>query len=449
MRKMLAAVLAFACAWGLEPTPAGAYGLPITIALSGDPSPVAGFDYHRFANPVVSDAGDGSLAFHGITKEASAGGRGRGIFKESVAAGGSTVALNGATSPDGFVYRNLGRTTSNSIRPSTNASGEVVWVALLSGGHGGIYRDAAGTVTVVNVLGDDVIGVTGLLDVFGRPRIVDGTADIFFRATISGATIVGGVEVDEGLFRCSGGNRNCSTGTGTVTALVLKNDPVPDRPGREFCEFLGLEASTFGIAFFAVTKNDCADTLELETLGTFRRELASGTIETLALEGEPTETGGTQYASFSEDENPAINNGGTVAFGAKTDQGIKVLFICDPVTCPAAPATAAVLQGTPDPAGNIYEGFREPDLSDAGVLAFRAQSRGADGEKKNGMYVKPLAGSIETIALKGDPVPGQPDTEFADFRRPAMTSSGTVAFWARVKRSVSPSRVDGVFIAVP
>ena len=94
---------------------------------------------------------------------------------------------------------------------------------------------------------------------------------------------------------------------------------MPDRPGRQFCDFSGLDISSYGIAFRASTQLDCSDGGESPLVGIFRMPLF-GAIETVALSGETSEPfpvpAGTTYSSINS--GPTINNSGTVAFGAST-----------------------------------------------------------------------------------------------------------------------------------
>src|SRR2546427_832672 len=168
--------------------------------------------------------------------------------------------------------------------------------------------------------------------------------DVAFEATIAGGAVVstmaGTVVVNQGLFRCSGGNGNCSVahgGTGTLTTLALVNDAVPDRSGRTFCSFGKLAASTAGVAFHAITQLDCADITEPPAAGEFRKLLANP-IETVALQGEAANPnpspGGTIYVLPID---VAISNSGVVAFLSATVTGSvasSAVYRCTPPACP-------------------------------------------------------------------------------------------------------------------
>jgi len=332
-----------------------------------------------------------------------------------------------------------------------NTTGSVAFEARLSGGTTGVFRDGP---TTVALLGDTVPGVTGLLSGFSSAFITDASA-VVFRGTISGAASVGGVDLDEGIFRCSGGDGDCSSGTGSLETLVLRNDLVDDRPGRELCHLYEPAASDFGVAFYADTKEDCADGGEFTRRGVFRLAYG-GSIETIALEGEPCEpepgTGGTTYGLIRN--GPDIANDGSVVFKARTT-GIlsnSVLYLCDFATCPAAPAEAAVNQGQADPDGNVFKYFSTPAVSDAGDMAFKARGRGATGTV-TGVYVRRGDWTLETIALTEQLVPNLlPQSQFSKIRAKGsgidMSSGGRVAFKAKVKRTLPPRfNLEGIFLA--
>jgi hypothetical protein len=348
---------------------------------------------------------------------------------------------------------------------------------------------------------------TGLLRDFSFARIAT-SGDVAFIGSISGGAVVLGVEVNEGIFRCTGGDGNCSSGTGTLQTLALVNDPIPDRPGRKLCNFTGLAASSFGVAFSATTKLDCGTASEAALLGVFRKPVA-GPIVTVALQGEASEPfptpGGTIYGlprtavaisdighvafvattsgvtsttttsstSTSTSSTSSTSTTSSTAIVTTTSSSVTTssvtttstsstttstatppllattaIFLCDPATCPAAPATAAVTRGVLDDAGNAFSTFSSPGVSLAGDITF--SSRVAQpGFHGSGVYIRRSGGDIETVALTGDPVP--PPSPSAVFKRltdpPAMSPGGRVTFRGRIKASVAPRSRRGIFLA--
>ncbi|HJQ83612.1 MAG TPA: hypothetical protein VKA21_06030 [Candidatus Binatia bacterium] len=413
-----------------------------TVALQNEQSPETSFFYKKFEKPAVSDAAGQRVAVF-----ARLAGK-KCIFSlDPDSNADSTVACRRDPTPDGHVFTKLGQKLGDE---SINTSSTTAFAARLSSGRGGVFR--SGPAFVANI-GDPVPAPgTGLLKAFSYARISDA-GDVVFEATISGGAVVLGTEVNAGLFRCTGGNGNCSAatgGTGTLSTLVLVNDAVPDRPGRKFCKLFALDGSTYGIAFRAETQLDCASTIEVPLDGIFRRTVA-GTLVTVALEGEASNPfpspGGTTYLRL--DGPPTIANTGMVAFQGTTTGNLtnNVLYVCDPATCPLAPADDAITQGNFDDDGNVFRTFSGPAVSDVGDIAFSGKAEGALGAL-DGLWVRRrLTSDTETIALPGDPVPGSnPAAVFYQLFAPSMSGGGKVAFGGRIARAVAPRKLRGVFI---
>ncbi len=402
------------------------------VALKGEQTPQPGIFYRKFSPPVVCDAPGAHVAVY----DRSPGKRC--IFKLDPDAGpDTTVACEKDSSPDSA--RRFQRFGPETI----NATATVAWSSRIEFGRNGIFR---GDPTKVDLVGDPVPAPgTGLLDKLSFASITD-TGDVAFESTISGSG------AKQGLFRCTGGDGNCSSGgTGTLQTVLLAGDPVPDRAGRAFCTFEGLAASTFGIAFRALTKLDCSNNGETALDGVFRKP-TSGSATTIALVGEGAapfpNPGGTTYAGFVG--GPAIENLGAVAFVASTvgPGGTSAVYRCDPGTCPASPALALVIRGDLDGNGNAFRTFSPPAISAARDVAFNARSTGPAGIV-DGVYVRRQAGPIDTIAKTGDTVPNYVPTSV--FRvlvtPPSMSAAGKVAFKSRIRRSVSPRNLEGVFVS--
>jgi hypothetical protein len=408
-----------------------------TVALQNAPSPEAPFVYKKFDRPAVSDAaGERVAVFARLAGKKC-------LFALDSAGSGTTVVCVHDLTPDALhVFTKI---ATNLGDASINAASAVAWAARYSAGRAGVFRSGP---AVVADIGDPVpVPGTGLLQAFSYARITDAD-DVLFVATISG-----GGAVAQGIFRCSGGNGNCSAasgGTGTLTALALVNDPVPDRPGRAFCKFLELDASTYGATFRAATQLDCSDGGETPAVGVFRRPVA-GPTATVALEGEactPTPIpGGTTYLRLPSA--PGISNGGMVAFQGTTGGLLvnNVVYLCDPATCPASPATDGVAQGDFDGNGNMFRTFSPPDVSDAGDVAFSAKVSGPAGTR-DALYIRRFDDSLETIVLADvTPVPSSsPAAIFDQAFAPRMSSAGKVTFGGRIERNASPSKLRGVFL---
>ena len=408
-----------------------------TVALQNDPSPRAPYLYRRFREVAVSDAVGQHVAVIAQLRGT------RCLFKldPDGVVPGATAACRHDPTPDALVFGNPGG-------PSIDVAGDVAFAAPVNPGRSGVFRSDP---TFVATTGDPAPApATGSLERFVFGRLSD-TGDVAFEATIDGGALVGGVRVDQGLFLCSGGNGNCSAangGTGVLGRLALVNDAVPDRPGREFCSFAQLDASTFGIAFRASTQLDCADTAEPPAVGVFRKP-AGGPIETLALQGEAANPnpspGGTVYVL---PQPPAISNTGVVAFvsavtGSTTTAAI---YRCTPGICPASPAQAAVSPGDTDVDGNVLINLETPEVSDAGDIAFHARVAPPSAHKVEALYIKRAAGSLDRIVLVGDVVPGSsPVATFRGLGQPSASPAGKVAFVGRIRRG-TPPQLHGVFV---
>jgi len=421
---------------------AGAFAYPAraatlkTVAVQNTLSPEMTFAYRKFGDVAISDASPRRAAVFAQLRGAKC------LFKLDPDGGpGATVACQRGPTPDGRAFGNLGV-------PSINVAGEAGLASRVTQGRTGVYR---GDPTVVATTGDAVPAPgSGLMKTLSFGRITDA-GDVAFESTISGGAVVLGVEVNQGIFRCDGGNGNCSVangGTGVLTTLALVNDAVPDRAGREFCAFEELAASSFGIAFRASTKLDCANNAELEAVGVFRQPVG-GPIQTIALQGEASNPfpapGGTTYLL---PQAPTIANTGIVAFQASTT-GIlatTVLYRCAPATCPASPADDAVSAGETDgpPDNNLFVSFfTAPGVNDAGDIVFDARIRQLSGVHQ-GIYIKRAAGALDVVARTGD-LSSIPAATFFDFAPPAMSPGGKVVFPARVKQTASPHTLRAVF----
>lgn len=411
------------------------------VAQQNDPSPLAGFTYQRFGDLDISDAPGERVVVYGRLRGRQC------LFRiDPDNDPDSTVACQRGVTPDQRALRRIGP-------PSINATSAVAFAARVSQGRSGVYRDG---ISIVALFGDTApcVGAAPILEQLAYGRITDSGA-VGFTATMTGCTVP---EVNDGVFMCSGGNGNCSTqaifgGTGVRTTIALAGDMVPDRPGRFFCDFHELDASDYGVVFRASTKLDCANNAEIEATGVFRRTFpALGLIQTIALQGEagnpPATTLGVPTLA------PAISNTGMVAFAAGATTGsltTAYLYLCDPATCPLAPAEPAASLGQADDDGNVFKTFSAPGVSDSGDVGFSARVRGAT-RINDGLFrairIPAMPFDIQKIAVSDDPVPGTVPTAF--FRAlpgpSAMSPSGRVVSRATIVRSVTPRRTNNVIV---
>ena len=436
MNRRMGLVLVSLLAWGASSAHAATLE---KVAIEGDLAPDPGFFYHRkFLRPAVSDAAGQHVVASVRLIPATA--RQCLVAFDPGPGPDGLVACRKDTSPDGHLFSKLGD-------PTINIAGNTAWAATVGFGLSGVYRGSPPT--VVAFTGDPSPAGSGLLKTFSSAAITDA-GDVVFEAGISGGAVVLGVTVDHGYFRCMGGDGNCSTGgTGTAQTLVLRNDPIPDRPGRKLCKLLTFSASLYGIAFQASTQMDCASTTEGPLSGIFRKPFV-GTVTTVALQGEASEPnpvpGGTIYGNVNGP--PAINDTGTVAFRGQTIGlvGNDIIYLCDPVSCPASPATVAVRQGDQDDIGNFFRRLSSPGVSSAGDVAFQALFTGA--QRGSAVYIRRAAGgTIEPVARENDIAPGvSPAAQFTFFGPASMSPAGKVAFKAKVRFFTAAGRREGYFL---
>lgn len=441
VRTSLVGLIVLGCALALVAGGhSSAYAQVTTVLVKGDPAPIAAGVYKGFRRPVASDAPLASLAFESKVRSAVLGGV-RGIFADDPIGAGSAVVLRGDISPSGHQFRRLSR-------PSANALGDVWYQARLSGSERGEYGVSGTESSVVGMPAP--APAAGVLDNFSRPA-TSGNGDVVFHATIAGAATISGIMADELIMRCTGGDRDCNGGTGTPELLVLKTDPIPDRPGRIICDLgEGVGASTFGIAFRATTKLDCTDIGEVALDGVFRLAFG-GAIETVALTGEMSNpspfVGGTSYNQF--DSVPAIEDDGIVAFAAATT-GVQIsdfIFRCDPGLCPVAPAEVWVESGEVDASGYALSRFDAIGINDAADVVFWSLARSVLSGQGPAIYVKrDGTGTFERIAGKGDQVPDQLlGSVFGKVRLPSMSPGGRIVWRSKMKRVVGGG-TDALFL---
>ncbi len=426
-------------AWlGLVLPPAIAQAQIQTIVLKGETAPEPMSIYRSFRQPQASDAPLARVAFLGKIRTATGGASG--LFTEDPIAPGATLALRDDLAPSGQLYRRFSR-------PAVNVLGDAVFHAELSGGETGIYGLGPSNVARTGDLAP--FPLNGSLSELSRPELT-AAGDVVFHSTISGGSLISGVIVDEMILRCSGGDRDCSTGTGVLEILAAVADPVPDRPGRLLCSVSDrFGASPFGVVFHAVTKLDCTDLLEVPFEGLFRVPFG-GVIATIALQGEQSNpflgVGGTVYGSFSG--SPAIENDGIVAFiGITTGVfSTEIVFRCDPALCPLIPAEAWVQTGDSDPSLFTVSKFTGLGISDAADVVFEATINEL-GDKARAIYAKrDASGLLEPIVVRGDPVPGSmPAATFGELREPTVSPGGRIAWRARIKRLIGGG-TEGFFL---
>ncbi len=453
-RRLLGYVLA---ALIIVPAARGEAATLKAIAIQGEASPVGAAVYTKFAKrgPAIGANAGERVVFEGLAKSPKV----KGIFAHDPDDDGSLVAQKGAAAPDSLVFKTFQKRFLN---PAIDSTGTIALAAKLKQGFGeAVYvRKAGGTsLSTVARTGDVATGLaSGFLKRFqySEPIGLVATTAVAFIAVISDMPNVGGVDVDQVVYACAGGDLDCHAGSGTLTPMVALQDAVDDRPGQEICKISHLAGSEYGVAFRADISSDCLTVPAVQ--GVFRMAFGvpAGSVQTLALVGEPAEFPMSSYTQFRRAID--INNDGAVAFRARTNStlslGVKTTqFICDPATCPAAPAEAAVSVGDLLPGGNAIKAMESGRtvISDAGDLAFFARSKGPSAGKK-GIYIRRANSTIDVVAEKGDTAPMlnpmDPAATFSAFASAvAISDDGRVAFRAKIKRDTGPKKSrQGIFV---
>jgi len=449
----------------LGATDAEAASLKAVTAQEAD-SAVTGYRYRRLKVPEIGDQGD-RVVFFGITK-ANPGfsGKPQGAFAHDPDGGGHTVGLKFDVTAESDLIRKV-------VDWDIDSEGNAVYIAKTSGGRG-IYREGPSTVVlssmpaaglasgvlkefefVQSVFGSDTLGDpfgSEGLDLFGSDTT--GNEAVVFLAKVPGGPVVDGVELDQGVYACAGGDLNCFAGTGTLSLLVTNNTPVSNVPGRELCGIRKLAASAYGVVVKGESKDDCTDNAEIGLLGLFRKAY-NGPLEMLAILGGPAQPdpapGGTTYSDLGKRFD--MNDSGQVVFLART-AGVsskRSLYLCD-TACPATPAEQAVPMNMLAPNGDPISDLRaiSTRISNAGEIAFWARTKGLNG-RSTFILLRQTNGTLVTVAEEGGVAPKlDPADPIALFRRfdreISISPGGRVAFKAKIKRAYGPKRSrDAIF----
>jgi T5SS/PEP-CTERM-associated repeat protein len=191
----------------------GAVGPLTQIARETAASPIGGPGLTDFDDPVLND--DGQVAFTAVRFFSIGGTMADGVFRGS---GGplTTIALEGNAAPDANGAFSL------FAGPALNASGEVAFLALLSGTtfDQGVFVGFGGRVTQVAREGQSAPDGNGTFLAFGAPGL-NSSGQLAFRGFLTGTS--GGTSDGEGVFRGSGG---------PLTQIARGGQPPPDGDGR-------------------------------------------------------------------------------------------------------------------------------------------------------------------------------------------------------------------------
>ena len=164
---------------------------------------------------------------------------------------------------------------------------------------------------------------------------------------------------------------------------------------------------------------------------------SASALDALALEGDIAPgTGGGTYTFF---EDLSINESGAVAFSAFLSGGSagRGLFVES-----ATASGVIVLEGDPAPApavGNFAVPYG-PQIADNGDVVFTSTLTSNPGA---GVLFRASGGTIQVVALPGDPAPGSGGGTFSSLPAwPAANSAGQIAFVAGIANG---NRLTGIY----
>jgi hypothetical protein len=387
MPAPVSAVLLASLAMHFVPVPAAAQVVVTPVAITGGAAPSGG-DYRGLGeNPALNASGQVAF-FAGLT-----GGSATGNF---VGSPGSlaTAALAGSAAPAGGNYASL-------FVPQINASGQVAFIASLTGGSAGsgIFAGAPGSMQAAALKGSASPGGGGTYnDFFGAPAL-NAAGQVTFLGLLTGGTSSQGIFVGA---------------PGSVQAAALVGAAAP--AGGTYTSFGGGFPSLNSagqVAFSASLTGGSSNT------GIFKG--TPGSLQAVALQGSAAPAGG-NYGDVSQ--SPGLNAAGQVAFTCDLTGGSSTDGVF--VGVPGSVQTVA-LAGTAAPAGGNYSDFGGfgAFVNHSGQVAFYAHLTG--GSSTSGIFVG-APGAVQATALQGLLAPSGNGATFNDFLDLAVNASGQVVF---------------------
>lgn len=350
---------------------------PVTIALSGDPTSLAGGGNHSFENTTLTRTlNDNSVFF---TSEIPGGTADYGEFLDS---GGSISNLmnTGDNLPAGA------RVVLRTFKPG--AAGDFVgFLAARAGGRASlaVHNIATQSTSIITTDGD-VAPETGggRLSVLTPNTIfVNSSGKVAFAARILG----GSESVNSAIY--------VGTPGGNLSKVVIGNE-VDAGTGRTFTA-LNLNLVTPSAI------NDAGQvvfTTQLSFGPNLIRGLFVGSVGTtpakIAVVGDMLSDGRT-LQNFFGTNGFWINSSGQVLFPAATTGGTG-LYVGSPGTTPVK----VVASGDDGPGGSAFIGFAPPAFNDSGEVAFLATLTGGPA---GGVFVGSTSGPPVALALDGNPAP--------------------------------------------
>jgi hypothetical protein len=342
-----------------------------------------------------------------------------------------TIVQEGQAAPDGNgSFSGLSSIPSGDAYPPTlNNAGQVAFWAPLVGTIGGtntegLFRGSGGVVTQIVRNGWAVPDNNGTYNDSYWPLSpsLNGSGQVAFFSTVNGCMNCG-----PGIFRGNGGDRT------SLTQIVRTGYITP------FATFYSLSTPSLNdlgqVAFSAFTFNNYLSNFVFRADGTTLTRIAYGN------EPAPDGNGSLNGGSFTD---PALNNGGLVAFGDTVDYTVGGsnaygLFRGDGNTL-----TQIVRWDQPVPDGNgRFEtgngrGTALESMNNAGQIVFSTYIAGTTGGTNVSGIYRGDGVTLTKIAREGEPAPDSNGMTFGDLapsgetprNNIAINDSGQVAFLA-------------------
>ena len=273
--------------------------------------------------------------------------------------------------------------------------------------------DAVGTTTVVADTTTAAPDGNGSFSSFGFDVALNDAGQAAFRGGLTGTS--GGFNDDSGIFRGDGT---------TLTQIARAGQAAPDNNGSlsNFSSTPALNdaGQAAFVGFLAGTSGGLSD-----DRGIFRGD--GGTLTQVARAGQaaPDNNG-----SFSDFDNPALNDAGQAAFfgslagttgGGSDNEG---LFRGDGTTL-----TQIVRRGQAAPDGNgSFSFFGSPALNDAGQVAFNGSLTGTSGGFNDDSGIFRGDGTTLTQVARAGQAAPDGNGSFSDFFSPVLNDVGQAAF---------------------
>ncbi|HJQ83740.1 MAG TPA: choice-of-anchor tandem repeat NxxGxxAF-containing protein [Candidatus Binatia bacterium] len=168
-----------------------------------------------------------------------------------------------------------------------------------------------------------------------------------------------------------------------------------------------------------------------------------GELQAVVRAGDPGPGGTATFIDVSGE--PSLNQTGDVAFAAQLSSEGRGIFVAD-----AGGIRTVALHGDPAPGepGTVFSGVgTNPQIDDAGAVAFRGTTSyrnpiGGFSVKREGIFVRDAAG-VRVLVYAQEPSPaGLP---FLKLRDPLLTDGPSVVF--RAPLGVSEEQTSGIFVA--